>query len=227
MKRERTKGFISGVLTSLLLVVLVVTAVAQTGTIQKTLEYKNISVTLDGKKLDLKDAKGNPVEPFMFDGTNYLPVRAISEALGLNVAWDGSSNTVVLKTPGSASTTPTQTNTDGLIVDKENIKIYYHGISTSDSYMGGYGIKLKIVNDSNRDVMIQVRNLSVNGIMTDSIFSCDIAAGKTAIDEITLYQSALDKNYITTIDNASFKFIALDGDTWDTIFETSEITVSK
>ena len=225
MKKERTKGFISGVLTSLLLVVLVVTAVAQTGTIQKTLEYKNISVTLDGKKLDLKDAKGNSVEPFMFDGTNYLPVRAISEALGLNVSWDGSTNTVVLKTPGSSSTAPEQTN--GLIVDKENIKIYYHGIAASDSYLGGYGIKLKIVNEGNRDALIQVRDLSVNGIMTDSIFSCNIAAGKTAIDEITLYQSALDKNYITAIENANFKFIVLDGNTWDTIFETSEITVGK
>lgn len=36
----------------------------------------------------------------MFSGTNYLPVRALAESLGLNVAWDGANNTVVLTTPG-------------------------------------------------------------------------------------------------------------------------------
>lgn len=32
----------------------------------------------------------------MFDGTNYLPVRALSESLGMDVSWDGKTNTVVL-----------------------------------------------------------------------------------------------------------------------------------
>lgn len=226
MKGNR-KGFWAGMLTMLLIVSLVGTAVATTGKVTKELEYRNISVTLDGKKLDLKNAQGGSVEPFMFDGTNYLPVRALAETLGLNVSWDGSTNTIVLKTPNSTSIPPTQSPTDGLIVDRENIKIYYHGITTSDSFMGGYDIKLKIVNESNRDIMVQARDLSVNGIMTDYIFSCDIAAGKTAIDEINIYKSALDKKGITSINNASFKLIVADGDTWDTIFETSEITVGK
>ena len=39
----------------------------------------------------------------MFDGTNYLPVRALAEALGLDVAWDGSTSTVVLTTPKNDS----------------------------------------------------------------------------------------------------------------------------
>ena len=71
----------------------------------KELEYRNISVSLDGKKLDLRDAQGNAVEPFMFSGTNYLPVRALAESLGLEVAWDGNTNTVVLTTPASEKAT--------------------------------------------------------------------------------------------------------------------------
>lgn len=227
MKREKVKGFISGVLTTMLVVALAVTAFAKTGTIQKTLEYKNISVTLDGKKLDLKDVKGNSVEPFMFDGTNYLPVRAIAEALGLNVSWDSGTNTVVLKSDDSSSSSGSQTSENGLLVDRENVKIYYHGIAANDSYTGGYDIKLKIVNESNRDIMVQVRDLSVNGIMTQSIFSCDVAAGKTAIDGINVYKKALEENFITSVDTASFKLMVADGDTWSTIFLTDEITVNK
>lgn len=79
------------------------TAFATYKNVKATLAYQNISVTLDGTKLTLKDAAGNSVEPFMYNGTNYLPVRALSEALGLNVAWNGSTNTVVLTTPGTAS----------------------------------------------------------------------------------------------------------------------------
>lgn len=100
------KSFFAGMLTMLLIVCLTGTALATTGKVTKELEYRNISVSLDGKKLDLRDAKGNAVEPFMFEGTNYLPVRALAESLGLNVAWDGKTATVVLTTPGAEPVKP-------------------------------------------------------------------------------------------------------------------------
>lgn len=99
------KSFFAGMLTMSLIICMAGTALATTGKVTKELEYRNIQVSLDGEKLDLKDAKGNPVEPFMFEGTNYLPVRALAESLGLNVAWDGSTNTVVLTTPETAQPT--------------------------------------------------------------------------------------------------------------------------
>lgn len=97
------KSFIAGMVTMLVLTSLVGTGYATFGKVTRELEYKNISVTLDGKKLDLRDVNGNSVEPFMFGGTNYLPVRALAESLGLSVSWDGSTNTVVLTTKGSSS----------------------------------------------------------------------------------------------------------------------------
>lgn len=80
------------------------TASASVGKVTQELEYRNIKVTLDGKELDLRNAKGDPVEPFMFGGTNYLPVRALSEALGLEVSWDSATATVVLSTPEAGDT---------------------------------------------------------------------------------------------------------------------------
>ena len=88
MKKNSLGSFFAGMVAMLLLVCLTSSALAVTGKVTKELEYRNISVTLDGVKLDLRDAKGNAVEPFMFEGTNYLPVRALAESLGLEVAWD-------------------------------------------------------------------------------------------------------------------------------------------
>lgn len=93
------RGYIAGLLTALLVCGLAVTAGARTGKVTQELDYRDIRVSLDGKVLDLRNAIGEKVEPFMFGGTNYLPVRALAEALGLNVAWDGKEVMVVLTTP--------------------------------------------------------------------------------------------------------------------------------
>lgn len=70
---------------------------AATGKKTLSATYKNISITLNGEKVALKDANGKAVEPFIIDGSTYVPIRAVSEALGLDVDWNGADNTVVLK----------------------------------------------------------------------------------------------------------------------------------
>ena len=96
MKNPRNiRSFLCGMLATALLVGLVGPAVAASH-VNKQLYYNDIKVRLNGKVLDLKDANGKKVEPFIIDGTTYLPVRAVGEALGLNVSWDGSTSTVIL-----------------------------------------------------------------------------------------------------------------------------------
>lgn len=58
--------------------------------------YRGISIVVNDTKIVPQDANGNPVEPFIMDGTTFLPVRAIAGALGLYVDWDGATNTVIL-----------------------------------------------------------------------------------------------------------------------------------
>ena len=97
--KQYWKGYAAGLITALLIGCLIGTASASVGKVMQELEYRNIRVSLDGEILDLRNAIGDPVEPFMFGGTNYLPVRALAESLGLQVAWDGANATVVLTTP--------------------------------------------------------------------------------------------------------------------------------
>lgn len=76
------------------------TAKATQGTISTVIAYRDITIILDGTILTPVDAAGNTVEPFILNGTTYLPVRAISEALNLTVTWDGTTSTVILASEG-------------------------------------------------------------------------------------------------------------------------------
>lgn len=96
---KKHKSFLAGMLTMLLITCLIGSASATRGVVQKEIEYQDIKISLNGVVLDLRDAQGNVVEPFKFGGTNYVPARALAEALGLTVAWDGTTSTVVLAHP--------------------------------------------------------------------------------------------------------------------------------
>ena len=59
-------------------------------------DYLDIKLVVDGKEVTPKDVNGKVVEPFAYNGTTYLPVRAVGEALGKTVRWDGETKTVHL-----------------------------------------------------------------------------------------------------------------------------------
>ena len=56
----------------------------------------DIQIVIDGEKLTPKDVNGKIVPPFLLEGTTYLPARAVSEALGQKVEWDGHSRIVYI-----------------------------------------------------------------------------------------------------------------------------------
>ena len=92
--KQRIQGIIIGMLISTVLFNGFVYAAQNNDVVQRI--FNNIKITLNGNEIIPKDVNGNSVEPFIIDGTTYLPVRAIGNALGLNVDWDSSTNTVVL-----------------------------------------------------------------------------------------------------------------------------------
>lgn len=94
--KERRRGFISGVLTTVIALSLVGTAAATIGSRSVQADYSDIKITLNGTQITPTDANGNVVEPFAVNGTTYLPVRAVADALGVDVQWDGKTGTVVL-----------------------------------------------------------------------------------------------------------------------------------
>ena len=85
--RKNVLSFVSGMIAMLMLVGLPVTALAASGAIR--IEVSPISVLVDGEVFQPKDAKGNDVMVFTYNGTTYAPLRALAEAYGLEVGYDG------------------------------------------------------------------------------------------------------------------------------------------
>ncbi|MBQ8808281.1 MAG: hypothetical protein IJZ81_03115, partial [Clostridia bacterium] len=56
----------------------------------------DIQIIVDGEELIPKDVNGKIVNPFLLSGTTYLPVRAVSQALGQKVIWEAFTNTVFI-----------------------------------------------------------------------------------------------------------------------------------
>lgn len=66
-------------------------------------------------------------EGFIYDGTTYLPVRAVSEAVGKAVSWDGRTSSVFIgqhssSEPAAVLTELDYFNKDGMFIYKESIK---------------------------------------------------------------------------------------------------------
>lgn len=57
-----------------------------------------ITVTLNGEVQILTDAKGTRLYPISYNGSTYLPVRAVAGLAGLEVNWDQATKTVQLGT---------------------------------------------------------------------------------------------------------------------------------
>jgi len=102
--KKSLKGFIVGFLVCALLSATTVAFGA--GGTMKELFYNGIKIFVDGAEFKPTDGNGNAVAPFIMDGSTYLPVRAVSNALGVDVQWDGATQSVYLgkKTPGAPDT---------------------------------------------------------------------------------------------------------------------------
>jgi len=64
----------------------------------KAILSKEVNVKYQGEIQVMKDGAGNVVYPIMYNGTTYLPIRAVSNMLDIPVNWDASTKTVILGT---------------------------------------------------------------------------------------------------------------------------------
>jgi len=92
--KDKLTGYAAGLITAVLLC----SSAAFAQSIEKTITavYNNIKIIVNGEEITPTDVNGNIVEPFIADGTTYLPVRALANALGQEVFWDGETNSVYI-----------------------------------------------------------------------------------------------------------------------------------
>lgn len=93
-RKQKLSYFLSGMMAALLMVSLVVPGFAVYS--KNVTVFPGVSIFVNDQKINPTDAKGNPVEAFIYEGTTYLPVRAVSEALDLPIQWEGTSKSVYI-----------------------------------------------------------------------------------------------------------------------------------
>ena len=128
------KKFLSGCLCTLVLVGLIGTAAATVGRKTVEVDYNDIKVTLDGEPVALVDANGSAVEPFAISGTTYLPVRAVSSALGLEVNWNAATSTVELSS-GQEQTAPSPDPTTSASISGTPTLGQQNALDRAESYL--------------------------------------------------------------------------------------------
>ena len=101
--KKSIRIYVTGFISAIVLLSLggAVYAAARTQSI--TVTYNNIRLVVNGEAVTPRDAQGNEVEPFLYNGTTFLPVRALADALGQTVRWDGETATVYV---GEATVAP-------------------------------------------------------------------------------------------------------------------------
>lgn len=91
-RKQKAAWFISGILVAVLAANIISPALAL---VQQTIAvYSGVNVYVDDAKLNPTDANGNTVPVFAYNGTTYLPIRAISDALGIAIQYEGSTQSV-------------------------------------------------------------------------------------------------------------------------------------
>lgn len=146
------KKTLSLVLSLCLIFLLATPAAASQGTKSVSITYRGISLTLDGQPIIPVDAEGHSVEPFLLDGTTYLPVRGVANALELDVAWDGKTSTVTL-TSGGTSVAPVEAakatqGTISTVIAYRDITIILDGTTLAPVDAAGNSVEPFILNST-------------------------------------------------------------------------------
>ena len=112
-----------------------------------------------------------------------------------------------------------------LAVDQDDVKIYVLKKDGKSSSIGE-DVYVYVENNTSENIVVQVRDVSVNGFMIDPVFSSDIAAGKKIYDTMTFFDSQLEENDIKDIEEIELNFLVYNADSWKTIFKTDTKKIS-
>lgn len=95
---KNQKSFFLGMGTMLLIMVILMPIVsfAANGSISAMLS--DIAIYVNNKQLDMTDENGNAMQPIIYNGRTYLPIKPIADAINLPVTWVAKTKSVYVGT---------------------------------------------------------------------------------------------------------------------------------
>lgn len=226
MKFQRMKDVCLGATVAALVMGAAPAAYAKVANMDIPVMFSNIKIVVDGK--ELKTDK----EPFIYEGTTYLPVRAVGEAVGKNVTWDDASKAVMLGETEQKETEkepeqPEETASDndsrlGKLSSKpstyvNNMKIQCTGVRESAGYIDGIEVDFKFTNNSDFEQSVVLQSLEVNNKEVEGYLHTIILGDRAETDRLTIKDSDLKRAGIDKIYNISVVFRVYNHDDWDDV----------
>ncbi|MBO5247733.1 MAG: hypothetical protein J6B54_00340 [Clostridia bacterium] len=163
------------------------------------------------KTAGIQTIKNIEFKIYLFDTESYDDV-ATSETITLTTSADVSFDQIFDK---SGET----------LYDEDGIKVIAKKLSSRDSFWGSE-LYLYIENNTEENITIQTKDVSINGFMVDPVFSCEILSGKVAFSSVTFLESDLTDNGIEDITELELKLNIFNKETWDDIKDTDIIKIS-
>ncbi len=129
---------------------------------------------------------------------------------------------VVIQTSAYAQmdTTPVDAGTE--LYNSNGIRIV--GKFVDEESFWGTAVLLYLENTSGQNITVSCENMSINGFMVTPYFYSNIYDGKMAVDEITIMDSELEENEITSVDEIELSFHIYNSESYQTIVDTDPIT---
>lgn len=96
-KTERLKGILIGMAVMLFITIGVTSVGAVSNLVSIKVVKGGITLYVDGKLVKPQDGNGKVIDPILYEGTTYLPLRALSNALTngeKEVKWDSKTSTI-------------------------------------------------------------------------------------------------------------------------------------
>lgn len=129
---------------------------------------------------------------------------------------------VILQTSAAGQYTQTYDDSGEEIYNQNGIRVVAKSVNDD---LFGMGIKFYLENNTDKAVIINADNVSVNGYMMTDLFYSDLAPRSHAVDTLTLLGSELEDNHIDTITDAELSLQITDADYYQTIDSTAPITL--
>lgn len=114
---------------------------------------------------------------------------------------------------------------DQVIYDDNDIKITYKGFSQAGLFKSA-SFDFLIENNSDKDITVTSKNVSVNDYSVSNFLYEEVAAGKKSNAGVDLYSHVLEENNIESIDKVEFTLDFSDPETYKSQFTSDKIVIT-
>lgn len=145
-------------------------------------------------------------------------------------AWEDAYNMVLefekilTNSDGVSENNSEEQNKESAIYQDETVIITYKGLSER-KYGNGYEINFEVENLTEKTLMVQLRDTSINGIMVKPMYSVDIAPNKKSISGASITGDDSENLPMNSITNIETKFSITNDNDWGDSYETSDVVV--